>query len=41
MLEVNTIPGQTDASVIPQQVKALGRNIKDFYSDIIEEAFQY
>ena len=40
MLEVNTIPGQTDASVIPQQVKALGRSIKDFYSDIIEEAFQ-
>jgi D-alanine-D-alanine ligase len=41
MLEVNTIPGQTDASVIPQQVKALGRSLKDFYSDIIEEAFQY
>lgn len=41
MLEVNTIPGQTDASVIPQQVKVLGRTLKDFYTDVIEAAFQY
>jgi D-alanine-D-alanine ligase len=41
MLEVNTIPGQTDASVIPQQVRALGRTLKDFYSDVIEEAFRF
>ena len=41
MLEVNTIPGQTDASVIPQQVKVLGRTLKDFYTNVIEEAFHY
>jgi D-alanine-D-alanine ligase len=37
MLEVNTIPGQTDASIIPQQVRCLGWNLKDFYSKLIEE----
>ncbi|HVK97751.1 MAG TPA: D-alanine--D-alanine ligase, partial [Flavisolibacter sp.] len=40
MLEINTIPGQTDASVIPQQVQALGWNLTDFYSKILEEALQ-
>lgn len=38
MLEINTVPGQTDASVIPQQVRALGWQLKDFYSSLIEEA---
>jgi D-alanine-D-alanine ligase len=38
MLEINTIPGQTDASVIPQQVRALGWHLKDFYSSLLEEA---
>jgi D-alanine-D-alanine ligase len=37
MLEVNTIPGQTDASIIPQQVRALGWNLRDFYTKLIEE----
>lgn len=37
MLEVNTIPGQTDASIIPQQVRSLGWNLKDFYSKLVEE----
>jgi D-alanine-D-alanine ligase len=37
MLEVNTIPGQTDASIIPQQVKSLGWDLKDFYSKLVEE----
>lgn len=39
MLEVNTIPGQTDASLIPQQVAAAGGNLKDFYTGLIEECF--
>jgi len=39
MLEINTIPGQTDASVIPQQVRATGATLQDFYSRIVEEAF--
>ncbi len=40
MLEVNTVPGQSEASVIPQQVRAKGWSLKDFYSSIIEQAFQ-
>ncbi len=38
MLEVNTVPGQSEASVIPQQVKAMGWTLKDFYSSLIEQA---
>ncbi len=41
MLEVNTVPGQSAASVIPQQVKALGLSLTTFYSTIIEECFSY
>ncbi|HEX8331080.1 MAG TPA: D-alanine--D-alanine ligase [Segetibacter sp.] len=41
MLEVNTVPGQSEASIIPQQVKATGGNLKDFYSSLIEECFNY
>jgi D-alanine-D-alanine ligase len=40
MLEINTIPGQSDASVIPQQVRAKGENLEDFYSDLLEEALE-
>ncbi len=39
MLEINTIPGQSSASIIPQQVKVMGWNLKDFYSALIEECF--
>jgi D-alanine-D-alanine ligase len=38
MLEVNTVPGQSEASIIPQQVRALGWELTDFYTTIIEEA---
>jgi D-alanine-D-alanine ligase len=41
MLEINTVPGQSAASVIPQQVKAAGLTLKDFYSSIIDAAFTY
>ena len=41
MLEVNTVPGQSEASIIPQQVKAMGWTLKDFYTAVIEEAFSY
>jgi D-alanine-D-alanine ligase len=37
MLEVNTVPGQSEASVIPQQVSALGWTLTDFYGTIIED----
>ncbi|HMP91498.1 MAG TPA: D-alanine--D-alanine ligase [Phnomibacter sp.] len=35
MLEVNTVPGQSEASIVPQQVKAMGMHLKDFYTEII------
>jgi D-alanine-D-alanine ligase len=40
MLEVNTIPGQSDASVVPQQVKAMGWNLQDFYTALVQEALK-
>ena len=39
MLEVNTIPGQTEASIIPQQVHTMGWNLKEFYTKLIEDSF--
>jgi len=36
MLEVNTTPGMTAASFIPQQIRAAGLNIKDVFTEIIE-----
>lgn len=36
LLEVNTTPGMTATSFIPQQVKAAGLDIKDVMTDIIE-----
>jgi len=38
MLEINTIPGQSDASVIPQQVRAKGWDLRDFYTGLVEQA---
>jgi D-alanine-D-alanine ligase len=38
MLEINTVPGQTSASVVPQQVRAMGWTLKQFYSALIEDA---
>lgn len=40
MLEVNTVPGQSDASIIPQQVRTMGWKLTDFYTAIIEEALK-
>jgi D-alanine-D-alanine ligase len=36
MLEVNTTPGMTFTSFIPQQIKAAGLNIRDVFTEIIE-----
>ncbi len=38
MLEVNTVPGQSEASIIPQQVKAMGWSLREFYTKLVEEA---
>lgn len=37
-IEINTIPGQTAQSFIPQQVRADGRTETAFYSELIEAA---
>ncbi len=38
-IEVNTTPGQSAASLIPQQVRAAGLSVMEFYGDLIEGAF--
>ncbi len=40
LLEINTVPGQSEMSIVPQQVRAAGETLKDFYSTLIEEALQ-
>ncbi|EGJ70806.1 D-alanine--D-alanine ligase [Bacteroides coprosuis DSM 18011] len=40
LLEVNTTPGMTPTSFIPQQVRAAGLEIQDVMTDIIENKFQ-
>ena len=39
MLEINTTPGMTATSFIPQQVKAAGLDIKQVLTDIVENQF--
>jgi D-alanine-D-alanine ligase len=39
MLEINTIPGQSEASLVPQQVRAMGWSMKEFYTRLVEECF--
>ena len=39
MLEINTTPGMTATSFIPQQVRAAGLNITDVLTDIVENQF--
>jgi len=39
MLEINTIPGQSEASIVPQQVRAMGWSLKEFYTRLVEECF--
>jgi D-alanine-D-alanine ligase len=38
LLEVNTVPGQSEASIVPQQVRAMGWTLTEFYSMLIDEA---
>ncbi len=40
LLEINTVPGQSAASIVPQQVAAMGVSLTDFYTMLIEEALQ-
>jgi D-alanine-D-alanine ligase len=39
-LEINTVPGMTEESIIPAQVKAAGIKLDDLYSMVIENLFE-
>jgi D-alanine-D-alanine ligase len=36
LLEVNAIPGMTETSFIPQQIRAMGKNVQDIINPLIE-----
>lgn len=38
LIEVNTIPGLSEESILPQQVKAAGMELSDFFGILLEEA---
>ncbi|HMN33072.1 MAG TPA: D-alanine--D-alanine ligase [Chitinophagaceae bacterium] len=37
-LEINTIPGQSENSIVPQQIRCSGNTLAQFYEDLIEDA---
>lgn len=37
-LEINTVPGMSEASIIPQQLKAMGWNMRQFFTLVIYDA---
>jgi len=39
-LEVNTMPGQSENSIVPQQVRAAGMTLKEFYGALLEDCFK-
>lgn len=38
-LEINTVPGMTEESLLPQQVRAAGISSEDLYSMVVEDLF--
>lgn len=39
-IEINTVPGQSENSILPRQVRASGRTMTEFYSLIVENALR-
>ncbi len=39
-LEVNTMPGQSENSIVPQQVRATGMELKKFYGELLEDCLK-
>lgn len=39
-LEVNTMPGQSENSIVPQQVRAAGMDLKQFYGDLLSDCIK-
>ena len=40
LLEVNTVPGLTKESILPQQAAAAGISLEDLFANAIEEAIR-
>jgi len=40
-LEVNTMPGQSENSIVPQQVRATGNSLQSFYAAILEDCLNH
>jgi D-alanine-D-alanine ligase len=40
LLEVNTVPGMTKASILPQQAAAAGISLSDLFGNAIEESLK-
>jgi D-alanine-D-alanine ligase len=41
MLEINSIPGQSDASIVPQQVQVYGWTLEQFYAALVDDAIAH
>jgi len=39
-LEVNTMPGQSENSIVPQQIRCAGMDLKDFYTAMLEDTLK-
>lgn len=39
-LEVNTMPGQSENSIVPQQVRAAGADLKTFYGSLLDDTLK-
>ena len=39
-LEVNTMPGQSEKSIVPQQVRASGRTLQNFYGGLLADTLK-
>jgi len=39
-LEVNTMPGQSENSIVPQQVRAAGKSLMDFYGNLLQDCLK-
>ena len=39
-LEANTMPGQSENSIVPQMVRAAGKTLQEFYGTLIEECLR-
>ncbi|MFI3318143.1 MAG: D-alanine--D-alanine ligase [Rikenellaceae bacterium] len=40
LIEINSIPGMSSGSIIPQQIRAMGMSIGEFYDIVIEDTYK-